>query len=181
MPAPTPPAFPNGPIPPNQTWRMEQFSEAYITAVASAAGCKVQRWGVDDECVDVVIGRRSAPGCAVVSPRLEVQLKATTSRCRRSGHVAYPVDIATYDALRMDNVTVPRVIVVVLVPRWAQHWTKHTEARLALHHCAYWYSLRGMPASGNGTSCTLHIPRSQALTSASLDAIFTRLENGGLP
>ena len=121
----------------HETWRMEQFSRAYVQAVCSAAGCSTASSPVDDDSVDLTIMRRR-PGTTVRSVRLDVQLKATYTDCVRADHIVYPLSIKNYDDLRPSNVAAPRILVVVTMHPEAGRWLLHTEDNLALHRCGYW-------------------------------------------
>lgn len=174
------PQDPFGPLAPDETWRMEQFCQAYVQAVASAAGCHILSWKVDDDRIDITIARKGE-WAVVRGARLDVQLKATKARCRGPQHVRFPVDIPTYEALRATNVMVPRILVVLLMRDSVDAWTHHSEVRLALRRCAYWSSLRGAPAVPNRTRKTIRLPRTQIFDAAAVHDIFTRLEAGGVP
>jgi hypothetical protein len=50
-----------------------------------------------------------------------------------------------------------------------------------MRRVAYWRSLRGEPAVANKDTRVVHIPRSQRFTVAELQAIMTRISQGGLP
>jgi len=49
----------SGSILPEDTWRMEQFSKAYVKAVASVVECSVDWSTVDNDSVDGTLKRRS--------------------------------------------------------------------------------------------------------------------------
>ena len=70
---------------------------------------------------------------------------------------------------------------VVIVPENVHDWLMHSEERLALHHCGYWTSLRGLPESDNSASVTITIPRSQQFTVEELTGILDRIGAGGAP
>lgn len=159
---------------------MEQFCRAYVQAVAAAAGCHILSWQVDDDRIDITLARR-AEFAIVRGARLDIQLKATTSNCLRENDVSFPLDIATFDALRASNVMVPRVLVVLLMHEDVAEWSNHSESRLALRKCAYWLSIRGLPQTDNATSKTVHLPRSQRFDARAVDEIFTRIEGDALP
>ena len=54
--------------------RKEQFSQAYVRAVASVAGFSVTVPTVDDDSVNAVLAGRSVDGIPC-RPRIELQLK----------------------------------------------------------------------------------------------------------
>ena len=170
----------SGRILPEDTWRMEEFSKAYVKAVASVADCSFDRSEVDNDSVDGSL-KRKTQSTAVLSPRLDVQLKSTSDDCIRNTHIAFSLSIKNYDELRSTNLAIPRILVLILLPDDFSQWTVHSEQELALRKCGYWMSLRGEPQTGNVASKTVHIPRSQVFDVGGLDAIFNRLEAGGMP
>jgi hypothetical protein len=161
----------------------EQFSIAFMHAVASAAGLELRGCHVDEDSVDAeFVGTRSI-GTTHRAPRLDVQAKCTeTDRDPASSdHLAYSLKMKNYDDLRDPEVHVPRVLVVLAVPADISEWLEETAAQTALRRCAYWLSLRGLPASNNSATKTVHLPRQQRLTKDSLTQIMQRIGNGGLP
>ena len=58
------------------TTQKEQFSIAYFHAIASVCGLKIFRCDVDDESIDLTVGKTGGDG-TIRSPRLDLQLKCT--------------------------------------------------------------------------------------------------------
>jgi len=167
-----------GVVPPHETWRLEQFSFAYVRAIAAAAGVSVvDNGGVDDDSIDLTLKRRTV-GTPRRSPRLDLQIKATTDDCIRDDHIAFPLSIKNYDDLRDETVAAPRILVVVVVPPEVQDWTTHSEEQLILCRCAYWTSLRGLPEATSLYTRTVHLSRTAKLSVSEMDAMFVRLANG---
>jgi hypothetical protein len=162
------------------SWRKEQFGRAFVEAVASVSGCQVECTRIDNDSVDLTLMRRTTT-TAVRSPKLDVQLKTTALDVVKNGHIAFPLSMKNYDELRPTNLSVPRILVVVLVPQDVHEWTAHSEAELALRRCSYWLSLRGEPDVPNATTKSVHIPRAQVFNPHSLHGIFSRLEQWNLP
>ncbi len=163
---------------PNQ--QKEQFSNAYLRAVAATAGFQVYKPEPDIDKSDWGIAS-PGPKRTVRSPKVEAQLKCTSRDVLHADHLAFPIDIATYDNLRDPDHMVPRILVVVVVPDDVQNWLVHSEDNLALRHCGYWFSVRGLPPSDNNDSVTLHIPRNQQFTADALTDILERIGAGGKP
>lgn len=94
--------------------------------------------------VDVVIGASGSVRDNVVirSPRVELQLKATTQDDLNNGHLAFPLPIKNYDDLRGDTL-VPRLLVVLQLPEDSNRWLEQTEEQMISRRCAFWLSLRG--------------------------------------
>ncbi len=157
----------------------EQFSNTYVRAIVSVAGYSTYRPEVDDDSVDIGIAARGGKG-AIISPRIELQLKCTARDILYDSSIRYPLKLKNYNDLRV-NALVPRILVVVLVPENLAEWLQQTEEELCLRYCAYWISLREMSAIENKTNVTIEIPRSNQFTIEQLQSIIQRISFGGLP
>lgn len=172
-----PPAMP---VPPDQTWRMEAFAKAYVMAVASAAGCSTVIPENDLDSIDITLFRRS-PTSANRRPTLDMQLKTTAKRRMPSSPAfSHVLSIKNYDDLRATNVSSPRILLVVVVPPSVDRWVKHSDTQLLLRRCAYWTSLHNAPAVAT-QSRTVYLQRTQVFDVATLNDIFTSIENGAMP
>lgn len=158
----------------------EQFSRAYVQAVAACAGFAWSIPSVDDDSVDMAL-HQSGGGGTVRSPKVELQIKCVAAQSPTEDVFSFSIKLKNYDDLRDVTVMVPRILVVVLVPDGIADWLRHNEAELAMRRCGYWMSLRGLPASTNETSQTVYIPRLQRLTVEALQAMMQRIGAGGLP
>jgi len=158
----------------------QEFSKAYVKAIAAACGYATHEPSVDDDSIDLGISGRGGNG-TVRSPRLDLQLKCTGRDLVGDATVDFPLKRKNYDDLRPENVMVPRILVVVTVPQDVNDWTFHTEQELLLRHCGYWHSLRGMPSTENPTTVTVNIPRTQLFDVSGLQSIMNRISDGGLP
>lgn len=165
---------------PHETWRMQDFSSAYVRAISAVAGCSVTKPDVDDDSIDLIL-KRKREGTRIRSQQLDIQLKATYTDCLKEHHVAYPLKIKNYNELRPTNVAVARILVIVTMNPEAGDWLEHTEDNLSLFKCGYWMSLRGQPQVASDTKVTIRIPRSQVFDASSLHAIFEDLEDGVIP
>lgn len=163
------------------TQRKEYYGDAFIEAVSAAAGFIAERQTKDLVKVDWEIKCDDARAVAEAWPRLEVQLKSTARDVLRDGHLAYPLDVETYDALREGKRRIPVILVVVVMPNEPEQWLSPTEESLELRHCAYWVSLEGDPPTPNVSSVTVSIPRGQILTEEALGDMMNRIRNGGKP
>jgi hypothetical protein len=151
--------------------QMEQFSRAYVYAVAAVAGANVLRWDIDDDSIDIGFGWKKARRA-----RLEAQLKCTAARTPDNGCVKLPISMKNYDDLRADDVVVPRILVVLVVPEPVADWLDQTPERLLIRRCAWWRSLAGLPDVENETKITIDIPTSNVF---SPDALTRLLEDAG--
>jgi hypothetical protein len=158
----------------------EQFSNAYLRAVASVAGYTCYKPEPDTDSVDWGIAAVGGKG-TTRSPRVEMQLKCTGRSVMDVECVRFPLKIKNYDDLRAENYQVPRILIVVAVPQDIKEWLLHSEEELAMRHCGYWVSLRGHGASTNSETVTVALPRKQQFTVDALRDMMVRIGNGDLP
>jgi hypothetical protein len=158
----------------------EQFSFAYVRAIAAVAQVAVTEPELDDDSVDLNLRFRGGVGL-IRSPQLDVQVKCTASHLLDDGHLSFALKIKNYDELRPTNVLVPRILVVVTVSQRLDEWLHHTDSELALRRCGYWISLRGMADTANVSSVTLRVPKVNRFSVESLGDIMRRVANGGFP
>lgn len=158
----------------------EEFSRAYVQAVAACAGFASSRPSVDDDSVDLTLYQTGGGG-TIRSPRVELQLKCTASQTPAEETFTHSLSLKNYDDLRSIDLLVPRILVVVLVPDTLDDWLGHSEEELALRRCGYWVSLRGLAPSENETGQSVEIHRSRQFTVESLQAIMERIGRGDLP
>jgi hypothetical protein len=160
--------------------RKEQFSNAYVRAVASVAGCSLAKPEVDEDSIDLIVSQRGGQGI-IRSPRVELQLKCTERDVINNGALHFPLKLKNYEELRGDDVLVPRILIVLYVPDDLTDWIEHSEQQMLIRHCAYWVSLRGLAATANTTNVTVTIPQANLFNPASLTEIMARIGGGGLP
>lgn len=161
--------------------RKEQFSEAYLRAVAAVAGFALAKPIPDDDSVDYTISARGSAGLAR-RPKLDVQLKATAQRgVLQEDDLRFTLTIKNYDDLRPVDLVAPRVLIVVVLPEELDDWVSQTEQALCLRRCAYWRSLRGEPPTENSTGVTVSIPRTQVFSPGALQEMMTRINAGTAP
>jgi hypothetical protein len=160
--------------------RKEQFSNAYVRAVASVAGFTLSKPEVDDDSIDLTLAQRGGGG-TIRSPRVELQLKCTKRDIMRNGALHLPLKLKNYNDLRTTDLLVPRILVVLCVPDELDSWIRHSEQDLLMRHCGYWTSLRGLPDVPNEGKITVELPQANQFTPAALTAIMERIGRGELP
>lgn len=160
----------------------EHFSYAYTRAIAATAAVSVATPEVDDDSVDLVLFQK-ATGTVFRSPRLEVQVKCAEQSALTvsATDIHYPLKLKNYNELRADDVLVPRILLVVLVPDDLGDWLNWTAQELAMRRAGYWLSLRAMAQTSNATNVTVHVPLVNEFSVAQLSAIMQRIGNGQLP
>ena len=161
----------------HHTAKMEQFSRAYVAAIAAQAGCNPSRPEVDNDSVDLELCMKDIPNCRRTRGRVAIQLKCTHTVDRSKDEIAFALPVKNYNDLRAD-VMEPRLLVLVCVPEDCEDWTKQTEDQLCLHHCAYWLSLAGKPETDNDSTVTVHIPRKNVFSVDFLKEAMRHSANG---
>lgn len=153
----------------------QQFSVAYVHAVAARAGFTCQATLVDDDSVDVVIGARGwvHHQALVRSPRVEVQLKATAQNILGPDALTFPLPVKNYEELRLPS-AVPRILVVLRLPPSLAEWLEQSEEQMLCRHAAYWVSLAGRPETSNTSNIAVTLPRNHQLTVDSLCRLMER-------
>lgn len=159
------------------TKRQDQFSVAYIRAVAAAAGCTISVPEVDDDKIDIIVSSR-ARGKRHTKPKLDLQIKSVTSGPAVKETFSYSVDVDTYDALRDTMCAIPRLLVVVLLPRNYQLWMSQSHDNLTMQHCGYWHSLLGARDIRPAASTAVQISRDNIFGPRELQAMMRMVADG---
>ena len=159
------------------TIHQEEFSYAFIGAIATAAGytVKLATRSEDIAGADLTIAAPGITGKVIRSPVCDAQVKCTTDRgILKKTHIHYPLQVHNYNRL-IANTFKPQLLIIVVIPKNLPDWLQSTETETTLQRCAYWISLRGDPPSNNNEKITIRIPRSQILTPKSLQDIMQRI------
>lgn len=159
----------------------EEFSLAYVRAIAAAAGCGTSTPVPDDHSVDLQLIRRSLyddESVVISDPQLGIQAKCTAQDLLRDDVLQFPLPVKNYQDLRNPKVCVQRILVVHTVPVELDDWLQHSEDELLLRRCSYWVSLRGRPDTTNTETVTVSIPRQNIFNAKTLLGIMERIEKG---
>lgn len=160
------------------TKRMEEFSYAYVHAIASVVGCTVKIWRQDEESIDITLRKRGGRG-KIKSPELDIQVKCTgQTRFLKTNYLSFPLKIKNYNDLRQTDTHNPQILVVIVVPSAIEQWLLHSEKSLAIHHCGYWVSLAGMPERETD-DVSIRLPRNQQFSVESLEWMMGSLSENG--
>lgn len=137
--------------------RKEQFSHAWVRAIASVAGFSVSQPSVDDDSIDIAFAENSLGGTHR-APRIEAQLKCTSEAVVKNDSMQFQLKIKNYNDLRSDAVMVPRILIVIRVPENLDESLRQSHDELVLKYCGHWLSLRGFAPSENDTGVTVQVP-----------------------
>lgn len=164
-----------------------ELSYAYLHAVASHAGasCSIANRHQDNAGVDALLTAWGPfpSGGYLNEVDLKIQLKATIKEpVVQKDCLSYSfAGINQYNDLRCDTVAIPRILVVLFLPRDKRTWLTHTEDALSLCKCAYWVSLRDAPPSFNGKTQTVYLPKVQKFDVPNLEGLFDSIASGNVP
>ena len=165
----------------NINTQKEEFSYAYIYAVASAAGYSFQRatTPLDQVGVDVTITAVPETPESRRLTLLDLQVKCTSRDVLTDGEIRYPLPVKNYEELRYEEHSVSRILVVVVVPDNLDEWLHQSQEELCLKHCGYWVSLRGQRTTQNQGTITVYLPRENVFTVDALKSMMQRIKIGG--
>jgi hypothetical protein len=107
-----------------------------------------------------------------------LQLKSSSRNIIKKDRIVYPLGIKNYNDLRVENVLVPRILVVVIVPKDIDYWLTQTEEEMCFKHCGYWYSLSGLGETKSTTTVNVSLLRDQQFTVDALRNIMERIGRG---
>lgn len=159
-----------------RTLQQEGFGDAYLLAIAGVAGCATSLRRPDDDSIDWTLSCRLAK-----RPKLDIQMKTTTTIDSDRDTIMYPLKVKNYNDLIITDILVARILVLVLLPTNIEEWLALSPTELILRRCAYWTSLRGLPTSDNEYTVTVPIPRSNMFTVEALWEMMVQINEGGAP
>jgi hypothetical protein len=113
-------------------------------------------------------------------PNLHVQLKATIN-LRKAGEIfKFALKKKNYDDLRVPT-QVPRIVVVLALPKQETSWLNVSVSHLVMKRCAYWASLRGEPElPDDQASVSIEIPTVNRFDVDCLRKLMEAAREGGL-
>lgn len=153
--------------------RQEALSRAYTHAIAAAAGYTTYVPDLDRDSVDLGFKAGGA-----MRPNIHAQLKATTGLRKAGSNLKFVVSKKNYDDLRVVT-QVPRVLIVLAMPKNELSWLNVSPARLQIRRCAYWVSLRGLPDLPlSQQSKTIEIPMANLFDVGALKILMEKARTG---
>ncbi|MBF0392872.1 MAG: DUF4365 domain-containing protein [Alphaproteobacteria bacterium] len=157
------------------TDREEALSRAYAAAIAASAGYTLAVQDFDRDGVDIHLRAGGS-----MRPSLDIQLKATVNLPDGGDdEFRYPLRRRNYDLLRGESI-VPRILVVLQLPKEESSWINVTSDELAIRRCAYWVSLSGFPESTNADSVTISIKKKNQFNVVALKALMEQARQGAI-
>ncbi|MEW6238122.1 MAG: DUF4365 domain-containing protein [Candidatus Omnitrophota bacterium] len=153
--------------------QQEQFSNAYLQAIASVAGCVMAKPNIDDDSVDWTLS------CKIEGrPKLDIQLKSTVDYDLKENIFKYDLETKNYRDLIISDILVPRILVVLFIPQDISEWLSQRHKELMLRRCAYWKSLKGFPPTENKNTIRVDIPYDNPFTVVALKEMMIKIGKG---
>lgn len=156
----------------------EQYSVAYVHALATRARCKLQGMEVDDEQVDVTI-RQKAEHLRYSRTALDVQLKCTSRDVLRDDGVHFPLSRKQYDGLRARGI-LATILVVLIVEEEFDDWFEVGDSDLLMRGSAFWVPMDSQPSISTD-STTVLLPITNRFNVDQLLDMLQRVGEGGTP
>ena len=157
--------------------KKEQFSVAYVNAIAAQAGLSHAQPSVDDDSIDLSLRGRGFCG-KIRSSQLDLQLKCTSRDLVKDGFIRFPLPIKNYNDLRGEDILIPRYLAVLLVPELDSEWAELRDEELVLRNTCHWVSIRNLPEKNNLSTVTVEIPLAQRLTKDTLLMLMQSASKG---
>ena len=152
----------------------EQFSLAYIHAVAARAGYQFEIPSRDRASVDGEISSDEG-----LFPAFKFQAKSTSADLVDDDDVVYDLDVKNYN----DLCVVSRqsgILILVSVPERLADWTSASDDALCMHCTGYWHSLRGEAPSSNSRTERIRFPKTQLFNADQLPTLMGQVADGAL-
>ena len=160
---------------------METLQVAYLHAVAAAAGCSLSQ-PFPDNGIDWQVSHGSAAHEVDDEVTVKIQLKATQqiAAAPRGAFFSFTLDNDHLRKLARARVAVPKILVVMLLPRRVDQWLLARPDALELRHCCYWVNLAGHPVTGRQRT-NVRVPVARVFDDRALCEIMARVGAGGSP
>lgn len=133
-----------------------------------------------DHGIDVTLHQltRRSKKVVLTGFRLDIQAKSTVTARICAKFIKYDLNVKNYDDLRDPRVPVPRILVLLVLPKSEPEWTTQDEEALILRRCAYWTSLKGAKPMRNRRSVRITLQRSNVFSIDSLLKMMERVRKG---
>ena len=169
-----------GQIPQSQS--METLQIGYLHAVAAAAGCTLARPD-PDRGIDWYVSHEHDLHTHDPSPTISVQLKSTSRLSPNPSGETFPFPLKREHLRKLaaSPVTpVPRLLVVMIIPRDIADWVSVRPDHMALRHCSYWANLEGHAITA-ATTTTVRVKTHNVFGDVALGWIMRQVGAGVTP
>jgi hypothetical protein len=142
----------------------ERYSRAWVVAAAAGADYTYTILPDDVHGVDMTV-RHDLHS-------IDFQLKSTASPIDQDGHIAFDLDVTTYDLLRQTQRSGLGVLALIVVDDDREQWLAFDADGTHLKWTAYYLSLHGKPQVANTATVRLKVPKSNLLTIDGMKALM---------
>lgn len=150
----------------------EQFSLAYIHAVAAIAGYQLELPVFDRASVD---GRLLSD-----AEIIEFQAKATSQDIERNRTWHFRLPVNNHEDLRSTRAMADRLLIVVKMPESPNDWGRWTDDEMCLESRGRWLSLRGERRASVIDNVTVELPPENRFDPAALTELMQRARDRAL-
>ena len=150
----------------------EQFSLAYIHAVAACAGYQFELPSAQRDGIDGHISSDSG-----LSPIVQFQAKSSARDLLREDGVHYPLPVTNFQTLRKETKN-RRILIVVMLPDDPTEWTLRDQEQLCLRASGYWKDLGHERATQNTETVTVLVPSENVFDVTQLQEMMRQEESG---
>lgn len=162
------------------TASMEKLQDAYLGAIAAAAGCELSKPDPDPG-LDWTIGHKSKKHSLVRTAKIDVGLKSTCQTGPNDrGEFSFTLQNEHLETLAEPLLYYPRLLVVMVLPREVDAWVWSRNNWMIMRHSMYWVNLRGKATSGREKT-NVRVPYEQRLDALELVRILHLVGSGGTP
>ncbi|WP_371482926.1 DUF4365 domain-containing protein [Kitasatospora sp. NBC_00315] len=160
---------------------METLQVAYLHAVTAAAGCSLSQ-PFPDNGIDWQVSHGSPAHEVDDEVTLKIQLKATQQIASApvGPYFSFTLDNDHLRKLARVRVAVPKILVVMLLPRRVDQWLQARPDALELRHCCYWVNLAGHAVTGQRRT-NVRVPVARVFDDRALCEIMARVGAGESP
>jgi hypothetical protein len=150
-----------------------EYAEGLVAAIAVAAGLNLGTYK-SDVGIDAIIAAPGPRG-TLRGPKIEVQIKSWADPQESATAWRYPLKVDAYnDLAALGPHEVPRYLILCIVPDTAEGYARASHEGVRFHRAAYWHTLRDealLEEPKDGSTKTVHVPKVQLLTPATLVAL----------
>jgi Domain of unknown function (DUF4365) len=159
----------------------EQLSLAHVQAIAGQAGVSMSYFNMDYG-IDGTFRSIRDRGARLVTEGfgLDFQLKASINYMIEPEHIAYDLEVKTYNDLidrQLGSQRIPCILLLKTLPMNPSDWLVATESSLTLGGGCYWEFLSGT-LSTNAKTVRIRISRQQLFSPTSLQQMLRQIDNG---
>ena len=153
--------------------RKEEISISYLHALCAMKGISFEPQTHDDDSIDIMLKKVFCRADnSKYNAQISVQLKSTSSDYKEQAeNYSYSLKKKNYDDLRMPATVKPYLFLLIL-PEDDSDWVTHSIEELVIKKCMFWLDLKDLPDNDNTSSVTVYFPKSNYVSSETLDKIL---------